>query len=458
MRPSGSPLQSRSSEPDAFSWDNIAAQTLSEDDRRRLTDILAKTESNIVENVLPFWTRNFWDEEYGGFITHLDRKGNRTGVTDKFVLMQGRTIWALSAAHRFGLRDKRYLELAGKGVDFLLQNMWDSQYGGFYWCVKRNGEPKNTKKQTVGQAFAIVGLAEYATASGDKTAITWAEKTFELISRKAGDGELGFLENFKRDWTHETQRGWDRKNHGNQLSLMEALTCLALSLGNEEHMIGLRKLMELLVTKSIHKEYDCCSQLFTHDWRPLPTPGVAASLGRILLRLGFRTATKYVFATSYGHNVKFAWQLLDAVDTLGLSRELVRKPVLGLMSHALEFGFDSERGGVASYGPLTGKTLDAMHLSRKRLIKNWWEQAEMLIALIEVFRWTGDHRYLVAFEKQFSWIWRFQIDHEYGDWYAQTDWYTGRALIFDKGNAWKTLYHNSRTLNRVARSLRALLA
>jgi len=43
--------------------------------RNKLLEMQKKAEINLKDNVLPFWTKNKWDNEYGGFLTRLDRTG-----------------------------------------------------------------------------------------------------------------------------------------------------------------------------------------------------------------------------------------------------------------------------------------------------------------------------------------------------------------------------------------------
>jgi mannose/cellobiose epimerase-like protein (N-acyl-D-glucosamine 2-epimerase family) len=406
-------------------------------EKMRLGEILWKAEADLTNNVLPFWAKNTWDEEYGGFITHLDRTGKLTGITEKFLVMQGRIIWSLSAAHRFGLRYNGYLELARKGVRFMIETMWDKEHGGFFWSVKRDGTPKQTRKRLVGHPYMIYALPEYAMASGDKSALVWADRVVELIQEKASDGELGFFEEFTRDWKPAWSRTRYRKTLCTHLAFLESFTNLARATGNPKHRDAVDKLLHLLLTKTIHKQYGCALEDFDRHWRP------RRSWQRKTQPLGFRT--------SYGHNVKLAWLILEAADTVGISRDKFQKPVLGLIDHALRFGFDATRGGIAMYGPLTGAVTETRWLDRK-----WWDQAELLVAFLEAFRWTGDRKYLEAFQKQFDWVWKYQIDHEGGDWYELTSYNSGRPLIFNKGHAWKTLYHNSRALMRISQGLRAM--
>jgi mannose/cellobiose epimerase-like protein (N-acyl-D-glucosamine 2-epimerase family) len=93
------------------------------EDKKQLASILERAESNLADNVMPFWADHTWDEEYGGFLTRLDRRGRRLDAREKILMMQIRMIASLSSAHRFGIRDRGYLELAGnKWSDFLSSN------------------------------------------------------------------------------------------------------------------------------------------------------------------------------------------------------------------------------------------------------------------------------------------------------------------------------------------------
>jgi mannose/cellobiose epimerase-like protein (N-acyl-D-glucosamine 2-epimerase family) len=150
-----------------------------------------------------------------------------------------------------------------------------------------------------------------------------------------------------------------------------------------------------------------------------------------------------------------AWMLLDAVDRLGRPRESVRTAILGLVDHVLAHGFDWRRGGLASYGPPAGHVRLAVYLSRRRLRKLAWPQAELLVALAEVHRFTREARYWSAFVRQLEWICRYQVDPASGDWFGATTW-GGRPLA-PRGHVGTTdPFHHGRALMRVARTLRAL--
>ena len=120
---------------------------------------------------------------------------------------------------------------------------------------------------------------------------------------------------------------------------------------------------------------------------------------------------------NYGHNVELAWLVQHAIEVLGDPPEQVRSDVLGLIDHALDFGFDHRHGGLALAGPPQAEARYAWYLGADVCIKRWWEQAEMLVATLAAYELTGQARYLRAFERQFDWVWTHQIDHQNGDWF-----------------------------------------
>ena len=100
-----------------------------------------------------------------------------------------------------------YLAAAERNAAFFVERMWDAKAGGFHWAVQRDGRPLIADKRSYGQAFAIFGLAEYALAADDQWARDWAVDTFEVLTERAGDGALGFREEFDEHWRPVPERG-----------------------------------------------------------------------------------------------------------------------------------------------------------------------------------------------------------------------------------------------------------
>ena len=62
-------------------------------------------QTELYENVLPFWLKNSLDYEYGGYFNCLDEDGN-VYDTRKHCWLQGRQVWMMSKIHNrnHGLR------------------------------------------------------------------------------------------------------------------------------------------------------------------------------------------------------------------------------------------------------------------------------------------------------------------------------------------------------------------
>lgn len=410
-----------------------------------LQSMLERAEFALTENLLPFWANHAVDREYGGFLTRLDRQGRLLDATEKILIMQVRLISSFAAAHAFGLRERNYLDLARRGYEFVTRYMWDEERGGFFFSVTREGRLKCRRKNTDFHGYALVGFCDYYAASGDREALTWAGRVADVLMEQAADRDMGFIEDFDGAAWHVLNA--EQMKLGSQqgiktidmhTNILEGFTYLVRVSGETRYRAVLRRVLELICSKGIHPEYGCTITAFDADWNP-----VADASGRM--------------TTSYGLNVELAWLLLDALDVLGECREPYRPVVLGLIDHALAYGFDQDRGGLAAYGPMVGSVVDAPDLPEDRLWKPWWGQAELLNALIAAVDWTQAPRYSEALKKHFEWIWNHQIDHEFGDWYQDVSWDSGKPATTDKGGEWKTSFHAGRSLMRTCAALRRWL-
>lgn len=401
-----------------------------------LRQVKEQVHKELRTGILDFWLRHCIDDECGGYITGLAEDGTKTEVNKKYLLTQARLVWFFSSAHRHGIIDRPCLEKAAHGYRFLIKHMWDNEHGGFYWLVDRQGEVIDDRKSVYTQTFAIYALSEYYMASKDAEALAYAEKLFDLYQTKARDGDLGYLQNFNRDWTLRGKK--NNKTLDVHMHIMECFTTLYEASGKAVHKKALQDIIALLMEKAINREHGSAYEPYNRAFEP-----IAGSKGEM--------------TTSYGHNVELGWLLLEALRVLGEDREQYRTQVLGLVDHALRYGFDEERGGVAMYGPHVGHSLDADQFSPLRLRKSWWEQSEMLVALMEAYAWTQDERYGQAFSKTFDWVWSHHIDKKHGGWYAIASWDGTKILSPYKGGGWKSPYHNGRALIMLERRLNKML-
>ena len=142
-----------------------------------------EAKNHLTNELLPFWTTRMIDKTNGGFITHFDKDGKDTGEDEKSLIAQTRSVYTMSAAHRAGYGGGKLAGLASHGVDFLINKMWDKEYGGFFWMMDRKGNVKIDQKIIYGHSFAIYALSEYTLATGDPRGVEYAGKVFDLMSK-----------------------------------------------------------------------------------------------------------------------------------------------------------------------------------------------------------------------------------------------------------------------------------
>ena len=410
--------------------------------------ILERTERYLTETLLPFWIERSPDPEHGGFLSYFDCQGRATGETTKTLLMQLRLLYTMSAAHRAGYGDGQCLELARAGADFLLEHYWDEEHGGWIWIADRDGRPTVTAKVGYGQCFGMYAFGEYFLASGDPRGREAMLRTHAAVAEKMADREHGgYFEIMERDWrpAKPGRFGGDRKSFDVHMHMMEALTTVFEVTGEEPHREELLGVIELLRGRMFDPRTGAGLMQFARDFRPLPPIRFAVEWGSDEEPEG---ETFPPDNTCYGHNVEFAWLLLRAADVAGIPRASCAELVLKIADHSLEHGIDPEYGGVYIDGPLAGPASNRH--------KQFWQQAEVLIGMLDAFALSGEERYWNGFRGVHDFVFTKFVNWQGGgEWFALLD-RDGTPLWDYQGHAWKISYHTVRSMIEVVKRLRAL--
>jgi mannobiose 2-epimerase len=408
-----------------------------------------RAEAYLIEKLLPFWMDRMKDQRNGGFITHFDERGKDTGDDRKSLISQTRSIYTLASAHRGGYGDGRCIEMARFGIDFLINKMWDEEFGGFYWMTDRKGNVSNNNKVLYGLSFAIYCLSEYTIASNDPIGLEYAESTFDLIQKHCYEPEYGgYLEMFDRQWrlAGPGSGGGDRKTLDVHMHLMEAFTTLYECSRNEDHKNKLREIIDLLNHKIIHPEYKTGIPQFTMDWKK-------ASQIKFDIIWGWDRFTDGTQKenpednTCFGHNAEFAWLLIHALKVLKTDITGYKDTLIKIFEHTLDNGIDWEYGGVYVEGPHQGGVYDKE--------KEFWQQAEVLIGMLDAFLLTGDIKYWKAFCNVFDFVFAKVIHHEIGEWWPLLT-REGKPIWSHMGHDWKINYHSVRSIIQSINRLREI--
>ncbi len=401
-----------------------------------LTD---ETKNHLINELLPFWITRIKDEKNGGFITHFDEKGNDSGEDEKSMLAQTRSIYTLSSAHRAGYGDGKLAELAKHGVDFLIEKYWDKEYGGFYWLADRAGNIKIDQKIIYGHSFAIYSLSEYTLATGDERGRQYAEIVFDLLQKYCADTMYGgYFEMFGQDWKlcGPDSKGGDRKTLDVHMHLMEAFTTLFECTGLEIHRRKLHEIINLILTRIIHPRYKTGIPQFYKDWSVAPQIKFDIIWGWDRFpedgQKGHATDN-----TAYGHNAEFAWLLLHAFDVLKIDPQNYSDIIRIILDHTVDNGIDREYGGVYVEGPHSGGVYDRE--------KEFWQQAEVLIALLDGYLMFKDDKFLNAYKNVHRFVFDKVINKGVGEWYPLLS-RQGRPIWTHMSHSWKINYHTVRAM------------
>ena len=389
--------------------------------------------------LLPFWIQRTVDQQQGGFITHFDEFGKDAGDDEKSLIAMTRSVFTYSQAYRHGFGGEVMKEMAAHGVRFLLDNMWDAENGGFYWMVNRAGAPTNKQKIGYGHSFAIYSLSEYTLATGDQVGLEYAEKVFDLLQKYAVDTHYGgYWEFFAEDWSlmGPGAPGGDRKTLDVHMHLMEAFTTLYEASGKEIHRRKLQESIDILLHKIMDPKTGTGIPQFWADWSVAPQIKFDIVWGWDRFQDGGQKASA-VDNTSYGHNSEFGWLLLHALKVGKIDATPYLDNIKKAFYHSMENGIDWEHGGVYVEGSHSGGPTD--------LEKEFWQQAEMLIGMLDAYLLTKDEKFLKAYIQVHRFVFDKMINRNTGEWWPLMT-REGEPIWRHMAHNWKINYHNVRSM------------
>jgi len=378
--------------------------------------------AQLSEKVLPYWYDTAQDTEHGGYLLADD--GQRRGqASDKQLVTQSRMLWGFSHAHAKGLSNMRrsYLNAGRQGYRFLLAHFLDRENGGYFWKTDLAGSPLADSKFLYGQCFVVYAFVEYSRASGDREALSHAMDLYHVIQQNLHDRQYGgWIEHADRYW-HPLRPGDQRnevevvglKSANTHLHWMEALTELYDATHDAEVKKSLEEVLRINQQYFFPPDPGRSSLLRQPDWQPVRNPERARML--------------------YGHTVEFAWLMIHAEQVLG--RVPSWQHFDALLDHALQYGYDWQRGGLYYQG------LD--HRPATDTDKVWWVQAELLAALSTALKHRANAHYEQALQRLLHFLITYQINPADGIW-LDTVTADGRPKNPARAHNWKANYHDLR--------------
>jgi N-acylglucosamine 2-epimerase len=359
-------------------------------------------EENLFGSVLPFWLRHSLDREHGGYFTCLDTQG-AVYDTRKYIWLNGRQVWTLSRLYNQVERRPEWLEVARLGAEFLRAHAFDEK-GRCYFSLTREGQPSFYQRKPYAGLFVMLGFSEYAKATGDEWYQAKAEELFVRV----------------QDWIADA-RLLDRP---------------ALAGG-----VAYSNLADIYAICSMAQQLDrpdalraCIQKIPTHY---VPERRLLLETAALDPAQRFTYPDGRLICT--GSNFEIAWILFRALDQC--PDPAVEKMLLDCIEGALEFGWDSEHGGLYYFQDIDGRPM----LQLESDMKLWWVHVEALLALIHAYSRTRDGKWLRWLERVQEWTWAHFPDPNHGEWfgYLHRDGSVSHQL---KGNHYKGCFHIPRML------------
>lgn len=394
--------------------------------------------------MLEIWYPRVIDEQHGGYLTDFNYRWEPGGPHNKMIVTQARHIWTAAAAAEFTGNITKYVSIAEHGHRFLQDAMWDSEYGGFFNLVTKEGEviPEGNGeiiKRAYGNSFGIYGLAALYRVSENSDALALARDTFTWLEEHSHDpGFGGYFQFLQQDGTPfpEGYTGTPPKDQNSSIHLLEAFTELYQVWPDELLRERLQEMLHLIRDTMVH-EKGYLQLFFQRDWTPVSYRDSSETV---------REAHYHLDHVSFGHDIETAYLMLEASHALGINNDTTTLRIgKKMVDHALRNGWDSGVGGFYDRGYyFPGR--DSLSIIEDT--KNWWAQAEGLNTLLLMADLYPEDPmdYYGKFLKQWEYVTTNLVDHEHGGWYSggldkQPDMKTA-----DKSHIWKGAYHTARSL------------
>ena len=388
-------------------------------DKNKLVLFKKEMQDVLTGNILPFWIDKMVDHENGGFYGRIDGHGNLHADAEKGGILNARILWTFSAAYRV-LGKSEYLEMATRAKDYIIAHFIDREYGGTYWSLDCQGNPKDTKKQFYAIGFMIYGLSEYVRATGDKEALDYAIQLFECIEEHSLDVIYnGYIEACTREWGEIADMRLSDldanypKSQNTHLHIIEPYANLYRVWKDERLEKALRNMINIFTDKILNPETNHLDLFFEKDW----TRGAG-------------------HLESYGHDIECSWLMHEAALVLG-DAEVLKKveEIVPLVAKASEKGLNPDGSMIHEANLDTGHVDDDLH---------WWVQAEAVVGFYNIYQHFGDESALDKSLYCWQYIKDNLIDYEGGEWYWSRRPDGTLNLDDDKAGFWKCPYHNGR--------------
>ena len=365
---------------------------------------------DLVQNIMPFWMKYGLDTENGGVYTCVDRNGELMDTT-KSVWFQGRFAYTCCFAYNNIEHRQEWLDAAKQTIDFIEAHCFDTDRHMFFE-VTADGKPLRKRRYVFSESFAAIAMAEYSKATGDRT---YAEKAMQIFREMRERLTTPGLLEPKYLPTVEM------KGHSITMILINVANVLKQVIDDPELDEQTDQSLESLINNFAHPEFKALLETVGPNGEFIDSIN-----GRLI---------------NPGHCIETSWFLMDVAERRGDKKLL--EFALQILDWSWDWGWDDEFGGIINFRDCKGYPQQ----DYSQDMKFWWPQTEAIIANLYAYKLTGDEKYLKRHRQISEWTYAHFPDHEYGEWYGYLH-RDGSVAQAAKGNIFKGPFHIPRMMIR----------
>ncbi len=376
------------------------------EEKNYLKKCLEETGASLRKDIMPFWMEHGLDRKNGGVYTALDRDGSLMDST-KSVWFQGRFGYVAALAYLHDTSQKQWLEASRSCIDFIERHCFDTD-GHMFFEVTAEGKPLRKRRYVFSECFAIIAMAEYSLASGDKS---YARKALDLFKRMLNMLDSGILEN---KYLFEAR--------GHSITMMLINVACVLKQVSDDPVLDIR------IDQSIA---DLRKYFMKEEFGTLLE--MVGPKGEFIDTCNGRTINP-------GHCMETGWFILKVAEERARDADLVKMGTT-IIDWAWKWGWDEPYGGMINFRDCKG--FPPQDYSQD--MKFWWPQCETILASLMAWRATGKEQYLDMHRKAYDYAFSKFPDPEFGEWfgYLHRD---GTPAQTAKGNMFKGPFHIPRMM------------
>ena len=374
-----------------------------------ITELSTLYKDTLLNNVIPFWEQHSVDWEHGGYFTCLDRKG-QIYDTDKFIWLQNRQLWTFSMLYNRLETKSSWLDICHNGAQFLAEKGRDAE-GNWYFSLTQTGEPLTQPYNIFSDCFAAMAFSQYALASGETSAQEIALQAYKNVLRRQTNPKGKYNKIFPGTRNLKS------------LAVPMILANLSVEMDWLLQSEQLEEILDNTVQEIMNDFLDSESGLMSENVAP-DGSFVDCFEGRLI---------------NPGHGIEAMWFVMDIAQRRQ-DVKLINQAV-DIMLNILNFGWDSEYGGIYYFLDVKGHPPQQLEWSQKL----WWVHLESLVALAMGYRLTQRTECWQWYQKVHDYTWQHFTDAEYGEWFGYLN-RRGEVLLNLKGGKWKGCFHVPRAL------------